>query len=32
MFHDESVVKIKCRTNEPAKYIGWIDQVKKILY
>ncbi len=29
MFHDSPVVKMKCRTNEQAKYIGWISQVLK---
>jgi len=27
MFHDSQVDVIKCRSYEPAKYIGWIAQV-----
>ena len=27
MYHDSQVLKIKCRTYEPAQYIGWIAQV-----
>jgi hypothetical protein len=30
MFHDQAVVKIKCRTSETAKYIGWIDQYDEV--
>jgi hypothetical protein len=31
MFHDDTILKLKCRTFEPAKYIGWINQVSSIL-
>ena len=29
IFHTGEILKIKCRTYEPAKYIGWIQQVNK---
>jgi hypothetical protein len=33
MFHDTKVLKLKCRTYEPVKYIGWVSQViKTIIY
>ncbi len=30
MFHDEKVLKIKCRTYEPVKYIGWVSQPEEV--
>lgn len=30
MFHDERVIKLKCRTYEQPKYLGWIAQPEEI--
>ena len=30
MFHDDKVIKLKCRTYESPRYIGWITQPEEL--
>jgi hypothetical protein len=30
MFHDDVIVRLKCRTYEPPRYNGWINQPEEV--